>query len=57
MDKKTLKKKERLENRIEELETNLRIALQKKSSSQNEIDLPGTQREIQRLRTELNNLK
>lgn len=57
MDKKTEKKRTKLIARIEELETNLRVSLQKKSSSQQEIDLPGTQRQIAQLKAELAALK
>lgn len=57
MDKKTEKKRGKLIARIEELETNLRTSLQKKSSSQQEIDLPGTQRQIAQLKAELAALK
>lgn len=57
MDKKTEKKRGKLIDRIEEFETNLRTSLQKKSSSQQEIDLLGTQRQIAQLKAELVVLK
>lgn len=50
---KVEKKKVKLQERITMLETELRMALQKKSSSAAEINVPGRTREIQELRVQL----
>ncbi len=47
------KKKAKLLERLEALETELRLALQKKSSSAAEIDVPGRTRQIQELRAQI----
>lgn len=52
-DKKAEKKKAKLQERLKEMEANLALALQKKSSSASEIDVPGTTRAIATLRNEL----
>lgn len=51
------KKRNKILERIEVLETELRVSLTKKTSSTKEIDVPTQQRKIQDLRKELNNLK
>lgn len=50
---KTNKKKIKLQERLIQLETDLRVALQKKSSSAAEIDVPGKTRQIQELRSQI----
>lgn len=47
------KKKTKLQERLVALETELRLALQKKSSSAAEIDVPGKTRQIQELRAQI----
>jgi hypothetical protein len=47
------KKKAKLQERLIALEAELRLALQKKSSSAAEIDVPGKTRQIQALRAEI----
>jgi hypothetical protein len=51
--KKLEKKRIKLAERIEALETELKLSLQKKSSSAVEIDMPGRMREIAELKAEL----
>lgn len=51
------KKREKLEARIKQLEQDLVMALQKKSSSQSEINLPARQRQIAQLKAELASTK
>jgi hypothetical protein len=50
---KVEKKKAKLLERLAALESELRLALQKKSSSASEIDVPGKTRQIQALRAEI----
>lgn len=50
------KKKIKLQERIVELETALRLSLQKKSSSAAEINMPGKMAEIAKLKQELASL-
>jgi hypothetical protein len=52
-DKKAEKKKAKFQERLTQLETDLRLALQKKTSSASEIDVPGKTREIQALRAQI----
>jgi predicted nucleic acid-binding Zn-ribbon protein len=47
------KKKEKLKERIEILETELRMSLTKKTSTTKEINVPSYQRKIQELKIEL----
>ena len=47
------KKKTKLKERLEALEADLRLALQKKSSSAAEIDVPGKTRQIAELRAQI----
>ena len=47
------KKKTKLQERLVQLETDLRLSLQKKSSSAAEIDVPGKTRQIQELRAQI----
>lgn len=47
------KKKAKLTERLVSLETELRLALQKKSSSSSEIDVPGKTRQIAELRAQI----
>ena len=51
------KKRKKLQERIEFLETEMRTELTKKTSNTKEIDVPTYQRNIQKLRVELLNLK
>ena len=51
--KKLEKKKAKMIERIQLLEQELQLALQKKSSSAAEIDLPGKMRTIRELKAEL----
>ena len=51
------KKKKKLQERIEFLETEMRTELTKKTSNTKEIDVPTYQRKIQELKVELSNLK
>lgn len=55
-EKKAEKKKAKLVERLAQMEANLALALQKKSSSASEIDVPGTTRAIAVLRKELASL-
>lgn len=50
------KKKAKLVERLSVLEADLRLALQKKSSSSAEIDVPGKMRQIQELKAQINSL-
>lgn len=50
---KEVKKKAKLQERLIQLETDLRTALQKKSSSAVEIDLPGKMRQIAELKAQI----
>lgn len=47
------KKRAKLTERIEAMETELRIALQKKNTSAVEIDVPGKMRRIAEMKAEL----
>ena len=47
------KKKAKLIERMQALEAELRLALQKKTSSAAEIDVPGKTRQIQELRAQI----
>jgi hypothetical protein len=47
------KKKAKLQDRLNQLETDLRTALQKKSSSAAEIDVPGKMRQIAELKAQI----
>lgn len=51
------KKREKIKERIELLESEMRTALTKKTSDTKEISVPTYQRKIQDLRVELLNLK
>jgi hypothetical protein len=51
------KKQKRLNERIDELESELLESLTKKTSTTKEIDVPGHTRKIQELKLELKNLK
>lgn len=50
------KKRKKLQERIDELKDEMRIALTKKDSSTKEIDIPSHQRKILELQKEFNNL-
>ena len=50
---KTDKKRDKLIQRLLALESELRLALQKKSSSAAEIDVPGKTRQIAELRAQI----
>lgn len=50
------KKKIKLQERLVQLETELRLSLQKKSSSAAEIDVPSKMRQIQDLKIQIVNL-
>ena len=50
---KTEKQRVKLQERIAELELELRTALQKKASSAKEIDVPGKTRRLAEMRREL----
>jgi hypothetical protein len=52
----TDKKKAKLQERLVQLETELRLSLQKKSSSAAEIDMPGKLRQIQDLKAQIASL-
>lgn len=54
---KVEKKRKKLQERIQEMETEMRNALTKKDSNTKEISIPTYQRKIQELRVELSNLK
>lgn len=47
------KKKIKIQERIAQLEADIRLSLQKKSSSAAEIDMPGKMRQIAELRKQL----
>lgn len=51
------KKRKKLQERIIEMETEMRMSLTKKDSNTKEISLPTYQKRIQELRTELSKLK
>lgn len=51
------KQRAKLVERIAQLEGDLRLALQKKSSSAREIDVPGKTRQLAQLRADLAALK
>lgn len=55
-DKKTEKKKRKLQERIDVLEAEIRTSLGKKDSRSTEIDVPGHTRKIADLRLELSRL-
>lgn len=57
MSTKIEKKRKKLQERIEFLETEMRTELTKKSSNTKEISVPTYQRKIQDLKVELLNLK
>ena len=50
------KKKLKLQERLAQLEQDLRMSLQKKSSSATEIDVPGKTRQIQELRKQISEM-
>ena len=50
------KKKIKLQERLAQLESDLRLSLQKKSSSAAEIDVPGKTRQIAELRNQIASL-
>ena len=54
---KVEKKRKKLQERIQTMESELRLSLTKKDSNTKEIDVPTYQRRIQELKTELLNLK
>lgn len=51
------KQRARIAERIAELEADLRLALQKKTSSAKEINVPGKTRQLAELRAQLSLLK
>lgn len=51
------KKRKKLQERIQEMETELRLSLTKKDSNTKEIDVPTYQRIINELKKEFLNLK
>lgn len=51
------KKRKKIQDRINELETEMKVALQKKSSGTAAFDVPAATRQIAKLRVELANLK
>jgi Tfp pilus assembly protein PilO len=53
MDKKTEKKRVKIHERIADLENSMKNALQKKSHSGPEINLPKIQKELTELRSQL----
>lgn len=53
---KDAKKKAKLVERLSQLESDLRLALQKKSSSAAEIDVPGKTRQIAELRKTISSM-
>lgn len=57
MDKKKLKKIQKLIDRIDAIQIEMTVALTKKKSDQKEINLSAKQDEIQRLRKELTDLQ
>lgn len=56
MDKKTEKKRAKVQERIKDLETNMQIALQKKAHVGPEINLSKIQKELTELRAQLSKL-
>ena len=54
---KVEKQRAKLQERIEQLELDLRMSLQKKSSSAAEINVPGKTRQIQEMKAQLAALK
>lgn len=54
---KVEKKRKKLQERIQTMESELRLSLTKKDSNTKEIDVPTYQRRILELKTELSNLK
>lgn len=54
---KAAKKIGKLEERLHQLENELKLSLQKKSSSAAEIDVPGKTRQIAELRAQISTLK
>ena len=50
---KTDKKKAKIQERIAQIEADLRLSLQKKTSSAAEIDVPGKTRQLAELRKQL----
>lgn len=54
---KVEKKRKKLQERIDFLETEMRTELTKKTSNTKEINVPSYQRKIQDLKVELSNLK
>lgn len=57
MDKKTLKKARRLQERIDELTHVMTISLGKKTHTTAEMDIAGQMRKIEALRKELEGLR
>jgi len=57
MSNKVDKKRKKLQERIQEMESELRMALTKKDSNTREINVPTYQRRIQEMRLELSKLK
>lgn len=57
MDKKVEKKRAKILERIETLESNMKLALQKKAHNGPEINLPKIQKELTELRAQLAALK
>jgi len=53
MSNKIEKQRKKLQERLAQLEDDLKLSLQKKSSSAAEIDVPGKTRKISELRQEL----
>lgn len=51
------KKRKKLQEKIQEMESELRLSLTKKDSNTKEINVPTYQRRIQELKLELSNLK
>jgi ribosome-interacting GTPase 1 len=51
------KKRAKIQERIQDLETQMKTALQKKDSGTAAFDVPGATRQIAKLREELKNLK
>ena len=57
MMSKVEKKRKKIQERIDFLETEMRTELTKKTSNTKEINVPSYQRKIQDLKVELSNLK
>ena len=57
MSNKVDKKRKKLQEKIQEMESELRLSLTKKDSNTKEINVPTYQRRIQELKLELSNLK